>query len=57
MPMPAKSKLAKNEVTSDVTQRVAQRAYELYEMRGREIGHDLDDWLKAEEEITRDDSR
>jgi hypothetical protein len=29
---------------------IAQRAYELYEQRGRQEGHDLDDWLKAERE-------
>ena len=29
------------------------RAYELFEARGREEGHDLDDWLRAEEELTR----
>jgi hypothetical protein len=28
------------------------RAYELYEARGREDGHELDDWLRAEEENT-----
>ncbi len=28
------------------------RAYELYEARGREEGHDLEDWLEAEAEIT-----
>ena len=27
------------------------RAYELYEKRGREDGHQLDDWLRAKEEI------
>jgi hypothetical protein len=27
------------------------RAYELYENRGREDGHDLDDWLTAEQEV------
>ena len=27
------------------------RAYELYEARGREDGHELEDWLRAEEEI------
>ena len=27
------------------------RAYELYEERGCEDGHDLDDWLQAETEI------
>ena len=28
------------------------RAYELYEARGREDGHELEDWLRAEKEIT-----
>jgi hypothetical protein len=28
------------------------RAHELYETRGREDGHELEDWLRAEEEIT-----
>jgi len=27
------------------------RAYQLYEERGCETGHDLDDWLRAESEI------
>jgi hypothetical protein len=27
-------------------------AYELYEARGRKHGHELDDWLRAKEEIT-----
>ncbi len=31
---------------------IRQRAYELYEERGREDGRDLDDWLRAEEELT-----
>jgi hypothetical protein len=28
------------------------RAYQLYEARGREDGHELDDWLRAKEELT-----
>lgn len=32
--------------------RIRQRAYELYEERGRGQGHDLDDWLKAEGELS-----
>ena len=31
---------------------IRRRAYELYEQRGGEHGHDVDDWLQAEEEIT-----
>jgi hypothetical protein len=30
---------------------IAHRAYALYEERGKELGHDVDDWLKAEHEI------
>jgi hypothetical protein len=28
---------------------IRERAYALYEARGREDGHDLEDWLRAEE--------
>ena len=31
--------------------RVSQRAYEIYERRGRADGSDLEDWLKAEQEL------
>jgi hypothetical protein len=31
--------------------KIRERAYELYETRGREDGHDIEDWLRAEEEI------
>jgi hypothetical protein len=29
-------------------ERIAQKAYELYEQRGRQNGRELDDWLEAE---------
>jgi hypothetical protein len=32
-------------------EKVRLRAYEIYEKRGRQHGHDLDDWLKAEAEL------
>jgi len=31
---------------------ISLRAYELYVERGREGGHDLEDWLQAELEVT-----
>ena len=31
--------------------RIQERAYELYESRGREHGKDEQDWLRAEQEI------
>jgi hypothetical protein len=30
---------------------VAQRAYEIFMMRGGEHGHDIDDWIKAKQEL------
>ena len=32
----------------DPRELIGKKAYELYEKRGREHGHDLDDWLEAE---------
>jgi Protein of unknown function (DUF2934) len=36
---------------SKIEEAIRQRAYELFEARGGEQGHDLEDWLRAEEEI------
>jgi HSP20 family protein len=41
------------EQMKDLTQSVAQRAYQFFEARGREFGHDLEDWFRAETEVTR----
>jgi hypothetical protein len=30
---------------------IAQLAFSLYESRGRQDGHDVEDWLRAEEEL------
>lgn len=35
----------------DLTEQIRQRAYELYELRGRADGHELDDWLLAESQL------
>jgi hypothetical protein len=32
---------------------IAQLAFNLYESRGRQDGHDVEDWLRAEEEFGR----
>ncbi len=40
------------ESTSDIQEQIRRRAHELYEQRGREDGHELDDWLQAESEVT-----
>ena len=39
--------------TSPTHDEIAQLAYSLYESRGRRDGHDLEDWLRAEEQLVR----
>ena len=36
----------------ELEHQIRLRAHELYEARGREDGHEVEDWLGAEEEIT-----
>lgn len=36
------------ELPDGMWERIAQKAYELYERRGRQQGRALDDWLEAE---------
>jgi hypothetical protein len=37
---------------SELQQEINRRAYELYALRGYVDGHELDDWLQAEAEVT-----
>jgi len=39
------------QATEDLKERIRQRAYELYEAREKQDGHELDDWLLAESEV------
>jgi len=66
--MATKTKALLREVTSESSEQnarsaavthedIAQRAYALYEARGREDGHALDDWLQAERELLEEQSR
>jgi len=32
-------------------EKIAQRAYQIYEQRGKRPGSELDDWIKAEQEL------
>jgi hypothetical protein len=41
----------KTKYYADLEEGVRRRAYELYERRGKEDGHDVDDWLQAESEV------
>ncbi|MGC1646519.1 MAG: DUF2934 domain-containing protein [Candidatus Sulfotelmatobacter sp.] len=38
-------------ISEALRERIEQRAYELYEARGSEPGHELEDWAKAESEV------
>jgi hypothetical protein len=38
-------------------EQVRLRAYELYELRGKEDGHELEDWLQAESEFVKPKSK
>jgi hypothetical protein len=37
--------------TTDLTGVIAQRAYELYQLRGGHPGREFEDWLEAEREV------
>ncbi len=38
--------------TPELEEQIRHRAYSFYEQRGRIEGHELDDWLQAEAELT-----
>jgi hypothetical protein len=42
------------ESTLNLEEQIRRRAYELYEQRGWENGHDIEDWLAAEAELARE---
>ncbi len=46
---------AKAQTPSDLTSRIAERSYALYEERGRQDGRAVQDWEKAEREIRKDE--
>jgi len=63
MKVTVKESTAKNpnenrlESAIDLEEQIRLRAYELYEQRGREAGHETEDWLAAEAELTRETSK
>lgn len=50
-PNPKAEMTINNDLSQEQVEEIRQRAHELYESRGREEGHDIDDWLQAEAEI------
>jgi hypothetical protein len=53
LPMKTSSLSGKAGAEAIVEEQIRCRAYQLYEDRGREDGHDLEDWIRAEAEISR----
>ncbi len=51
MPATARAKPPARAEKLPLEERIRQRAYELYVLRGNESGSEMDDWLQAEEEI------
>jgi len=47
--IPSTPHLGSLELTEEI---IRIRAYELFEQRGYQHGHDLEDWLQAEAEVT-----
>jgi Protein of unknown function (DUF2934) len=45
------TKLAASTETPNIEEEIRRRAYELFEARGGEDGQEVEDWLRAEEEI------
>ena len=54
MPNPTKTTpiSGRTAAEADREEQIRERAYELYVARGGEDGHDMEDWLEAEAEIT-----
>ena len=48
---PKKSPTTATSEPQELEHQIRLRAYELYEERGREDGHELEDWFRAKEEI------
>ena len=49
---PIKADLQKTDSGGELQNQIRARAFQLYEQRGRDDGHDLDDWLQAEAELS-----
>ncbi len=48
---PIKADLQETDGGGGLQDQIRARAFQLYEQRGRDDGHDLDDWLQAEAEL------
>lgn len=51
-PLTSHKPKARHNDPAELQKQIRSRAYEIYEQRNRTEGHDLDDWLQAEAELT-----
>jgi hypothetical protein len=49
---PTQRTIEQTTLTTAPEERIRLRAYELYEQRGKGHGHDVEDWVRAESELT-----
>lgn len=52
MKMDSRNKRVATAEPPRIEEEIRERAYELFEARGGQDGYELEDWLRAEEEIT-----
>jgi hypothetical protein len=50
--VPIKADFQKTDGGGELQDQIRARAYQLYKLRERNDGHDLDDWLQAEAELS-----
>ncbi len=54
---PTKNKTDDRIADPSLEEMIRVRAYALYEERGKQDGHDVEDWLRAEAELTAETAR
>ena len=54
---PIRTDHREQEMSGETLEQIRMRAYELFEMRGRQDGHDMDDWLQAEADVRQKPAR
>jgi hypothetical protein len=53
-PKPRAAKVTSEESVIDFEERIRCRAYDIYERRGGQDGHDIEDWLQAEVDLAQE---
>jgi hypothetical protein len=53
-PIPSREPESMQKYSDEMRERIAKKAYELYEERGRQAERDVEDWLTAEELVRKE---